>query len=81
MTFNETFACVNDSSESDRVILWHEAISGRSAEDVASAYLKCIELIMSHSGQINVPDKTKIGRCTLQCVSVSMLHGDPRRKH
>ena len=47
VTFNETFACINDPSEPDRVILWHEAISGRSAADVASAYLKCIELSAS----------------------------------
>jgi hypothetical protein len=45
VTFYETFACLNPTTEdSDLVIVWHEAVSGRSAPDVASAYLKCIEL-------------------------------------
>jgi len=44
VTFNETFACLNNENEPDRVMLWHEAISGRSASDVACAFIKCIEL-------------------------------------
>ena len=39
VTFNETFACLNDDNEPDHVILWHEAISGRPASDVACAFL------------------------------------------
>ena len=27
----------------DFVMLWHEGITGRTAQDVASAYIKCIE--------------------------------------
>ena len=36
VTFNETFACLNDDNEPDHVILWHEAISGWSASDCKS---------------------------------------------
>jgi len=31
-------------TEDDHVILWHEAIAGRQAANVASAYIKCIEM-------------------------------------
>ena len=40
--FNETFASLNPN-QPDFAVLWHEAISGRNAEDVASFYLKIIE--------------------------------------
>ena len=40
VVFNETFASL--SGGSDLVVLWHEAISGRNASDVASSYIKCI---------------------------------------
>ena len=36
MVFNETFASI--SEKDDICVLWHEAISGRDADDVASAY-------------------------------------------
>ena len=45
MLFHETFAPFGKSSKDKPVcgILWHEAISGRNAEDLArSAYVKCI---------------------------------------
>ena len=38
--FNETFASL--TGEPDLLILWHEAIAGRNATHVASAYIKCI---------------------------------------
>ena len=37
VVFNETFASLTKEDE-NICVLWHEAISGRSAEDVASAY-------------------------------------------
>ena len=38
--FNETFAPVGGSKNGKPVgVLWHEAIRGRSAEDVASAFI------------------------------------------
>ena len=40
VVFNETFASL--SGRNDLTVLWHEAISGRLAADVASAYIKCI---------------------------------------
>jgi hypothetical protein len=46
VVFNETFACLNEGQD-DLVILWHEAISGRNAADVASAYVKCLEFCSS----------------------------------
>ena len=42
IVFNETFARMGAQGEPDYVILWHEGISGRLAQDVASAYIKCI---------------------------------------
>ena len=42
VTFNETFASLNNTT--DYVVLWHEGIAGRCASDVASAYMKCINL-------------------------------------
>ena len=41
VVFDEIFASVKDG---DFVILWHEAISGRSGVDVASSYTKCVNL-------------------------------------
>ena len=78
VTFNETFACLNDEYEPDRVILWHEAISGRSASDVACAYLKCIEL--SGSSDVcfwvdNCGVRIRIGRFIQPCAVVSMRIG------
>ena len=43
VVFNVTFASMT-GTEDDHVILWHEAIAGRLAENVASAYIKCIEM-------------------------------------
>jgi len=43
VVFNETFACLNEG-ENDIAVLWHEAINGRNAADVAAAYVKCLEL-------------------------------------
>jgi hypothetical protein len=40
VVFNETFASISD--QRDYVCLWHEAIRGRSACDVASAYVQCL---------------------------------------
>lgn len=42
VVFNETFASVKE--DGDFVILWHEAISGRLGVDVASTYIKCVNL-------------------------------------
>lgn len=42
VVFNETFASVR--GDCDYCILWHEAIAGRKAADVASSYIKCINL-------------------------------------
>ena len=42
VVFNETFASLNKGRE-DILVLWHEAISGRKATDVASAFVKCIK--------------------------------------
>ena len=42
VVFNETFAARNRKNP-DFVILWHEAIRGRLAKDVASTFVKCIE--------------------------------------
>ena len=42
VVFNETFASVKE--DGDFVILWHEAISGRLGVDVASTYIKCMNL-------------------------------------
>ena len=40
--YNETFARL--SSGTDLCVLWHEAIAGRNAEQVASAYIKAVKL-------------------------------------
>ena len=42
IVFNETFARMGADHEPDYVVLWHEGKSGRLAQDVASAYIKCI---------------------------------------
>ena len=42
VVFNETFASL--SGEKDYAILWHEALVGRQAHAVASAYIRCITL-------------------------------------
>ncbi|MES9882743.1 MAG: hypothetical protein ABW185_17895 [Sedimenticola sp.] len=42
VVFNETFASLTGSE--DYVILWHEGIAGRLGINVASAYIKCINL-------------------------------------
>ena len=42
VVFNETFASVKQ--DGDYVLLWHEAISGRLGVDVASTYIRCINL-------------------------------------
>ena len=64
VVFNETFASVKD--DGDYVILWHEAISGRLAVDVASTYIRCINIC--ESGKVifwadhsTVPVKIKTG--------------------
>ena len=43
--FHETFAPLGRSSKDHPVlgILWHEAISGRNSEDLASSYTKCMK--------------------------------------
>ena len=41
VTFNQTFAS-KDENGKHFVVLWHEAIAGRTASDVASAYMKII---------------------------------------
>ena len=41
VTFNETFASKN-LGKPDYCILWHEAIAGRKASDIASAFLQLI---------------------------------------
>ena len=43
VVFNETFACLSKGGK-NLVVLWHEALSGRCASDVASAYIKAIEI-------------------------------------
>ena len=43
VTFKKTFATLNDKME-HILILWHEGVAGRSAQDVVSSYLKVIEL-------------------------------------
>ena len=40
VVINETFASV--AHEGDYVVLWHEAIAGQKAFEVASSYIKCI---------------------------------------
>ena len=40
--FNETFASLKE--DVDYVVLWHEEVRGRLAADVASAFIKCINL-------------------------------------
>ena len=40
--FNETFASVK--KDVDYVILWRDTISGRLGVDVASAYIKCVNI-------------------------------------
>ena len=47
VTFNETFASLSPS-QPDYTVLWHEAVSGRSAPDVASAYIKVVQLTNSN---------------------------------
>ena len=47
VTFNETFASLSPS-DPDYTVLWHEAVSGRSAPDVASAYIKIVQLTNSN---------------------------------
>ena len=42
VVFNETFASLN--KDGDYVVLWHEGVAGRKASDVASAYIKCINV-------------------------------------
>ena len=49
VTFNETFASMN-SEFPDYCILWHEAISGRNACDVAS-YMKLSEIIVQQDSR------------------------------
>ena len=44
VVFNQTFASLNEEQKVDYVVLWHEEIRGRNAADVASAYVKCINL-------------------------------------
>ena len=44
IVFNETFARLEAPGQTDYVVLWHEAIAGRKAADVASTYIKCIVL-------------------------------------
>ena len=48
--FNETFASLD--GKNDMVILWHEGITARNAADVASAYVKCLE--MSESDVVTI---------------------------
>lgn len=43
VVFNETFASLLNHDENNICVLWHEAISGRLAEDVASAYLAIMQ--------------------------------------
>ena len=46
VVFNETFACLNPNNVGGNVlILWHEAMSGRKADVVTSAYVKFIRAI------------------------------------
>ena len=52
VVFNETFAC-RSGGHPDFCILWHEAISGRKATDVASSYFK----LLSEAG---VPENVEI---------------------
>ena len=42
VVFNETFASLK--GDVDYVLLWHEGTTGRRATDVASSYIKCINL-------------------------------------
>ena len=43
VVFNETFAALNENRE-HLLMLWHEAIAGRTAQDVAATYLKVIKV-------------------------------------
>ena len=67
--FNETFAPVGCWKKSKTLkptgVLWHEAIKGRSAEDVASAYVKILILKVSFSGPVIALLKTKTGSFSL----------------
>ena len=47
VVFNETFAQLGDGGES-LLIVWHEGISSRTAADVASTYVKAIEVRKAH---------------------------------
>src|SRR5258705_4286135 len=52
VVFNETFAdmkqTVTDRRKAHYCMLWHEAESGRSAHDIASAFLKFLHQIRDH---------------------------------
>ena len=67
--FSETFSPVGGWKKSKLLkptcLLWHEAIKGRSAEDVASAYVKILIFKVSFSGLIIALLKTKTGSFSL----------------
>ena len=43
VVFHQTFAPIGTFDEKTVEVIWHEGISGRSAKDVASAYIKFVE--------------------------------------
>ena len=80
VTFNETFASLNNTT--DYVMLWHEGIAGRCPSDVASAYmnaLTCVRKTMLYSGQTTVLVRIRTGFYSQPCVGVLTKIGDPRQ--
>ena len=45
VTFNQTFALKDEDGGTHYVILWHEALTGRTALDVSSAFMKIIRVV------------------------------------
>ena len=44
VVFNETFATRSKDGREHLLMLWHEGVAGRTAQDVAAAYLKCMKV-------------------------------------
>ena len=44
VVFNETFATLNKDGREHLLMLWHEGVAGRTAQDVAASYLKCMKV-------------------------------------
>jgi len=72
VAFNETFALMGKQSKSKKkhlAVTWHEAIAGRKAEEIASAYLKALKYDRKVKHVIYWPDncaaqnKNCVGDC------------------